>query len=72
MSDSWEPMDGRLLCPWDFPGQEYWSGLLFPSPWNLSNPGIEPTSPILSGGFFTNEPPLVAREGWEVKSGAWD
>ena len=22
----------RLLCPWDFPGQEYWSGLPFPSP----------------------------------------
>ena len=25
--------------------QEYWSGLPFPSPWNLSNPGIEPVSP---------------------------
>ena len=22
----------RLLCPWNFPGQEYWSGLLFPFP----------------------------------------
>ena len=21
-----------LLCPWDFPGQEHWSGLPFPSP----------------------------------------
>ena len=48
-----------------------WVAVSF-SPWDLSNPGIEPTSPILSGGFFTSEPPLVAREGWEVKSGAWD
>ena len=37
-----------------FPRQEYWRGLLFPSP------GIEPRSPVLqavsciSGGFFTN------------------
>ena len=27
-----------------FPRQEYWSGLTFPSPGNLPNPGIEPTS----------------------------
>ena len=28
-----------------FPRQEYWSGLLFPSPGNLPNQGIEPMSP---------------------------
>ena len=28
---------------------EYWSGLPFPSPGDLSNPGIEPTSPVLAG-----------------------
>ena len=28
----------------DVSRQEYWSGLLFPSPRNLSNPGIEPKS----------------------------
>ena len=39
-----------------FPRQEYWSGLPFPSPGNLSDPGIEPTSPVLAGGFFTTEP----------------
>ena len=36
--------------------QEYWSGLPFPSPGNLPNPGIEPESlrsPALVGGFFT-------------------
>jgi len=40
-----------------FHRQEYWNGLLFPSPGDLSNPEIEPMSPVLAGGFFTNEPP---------------
>ena len=39
-----------------FPRQEYWSGLPFPSPGNLPDPGIEPMSPTLVGGFFTAEP----------------
>ena len=30
-----------------FPRQEYWSGLQFPSPGDLSNPGFEPWSPAL-------------------------
>ena len=40
----------------EFSRQEYWSGLPFPSPGDLPNPGIEPVSlmsPILAGGFFT-------------------
>ena len=37
----------------EFSRQEYWSGLLFPSPGDLPDPGIEPTSPALVGGFFT-------------------
>jgi len=40
-----------------FPRQEYWSGLPFPSPQDLPNPGIEPMSPALAGEFFTTEPP---------------
>ena len=40
-----------------FPRQEYWSGLPFPSPGNLPNPGIEPMSPALAEGFFTIELP---------------
>ena len=39
-----------------FPRQEYWSGLSFPSPGDLPDPGIEPVSlmsPALAGGFFT-------------------
>ena len=31
--------------------------LLFPSPGDLPNPGLEPTSPALAGRFFTTEPP---------------
>ena len=40
-----------------FPRQEYWSGLSFPSPGDLPNPGIKPTSPALADGFLTIEPP---------------
>ena len=39
-----------------FPKQEYWSGLPLPSPGDLPDPGIEPTSPALAGGFFTTAP----------------
>ena len=28
----------RLLCPWDYPGQEYWTGLPFPTPGDLPHP----------------------------------
>ena len=54
----------RTLCdPMDrgawqgFFRQEYWSGLPFPTPGDLSNPGVKPTSfvsPALAGRFFTN------------------
>ena len=44
------------FCPWDFPRQEYWSGLPFPPPGDLSNPEIKPVSPALAGRFFTTEP----------------
>ena len=36
--------------------QEHWSGLPFPSPEDLPDPGIEPASPTLAGGFPTTEP----------------
>jgi len=39
-----------------FPRQEYWSGLPFPSPEDLSSAGIKPTFPALAGGFCTTEP----------------
>ena len=43
----------------EFPRQEYWSELPFHNPGDLSDPGIEPRSPvslILAGRFFTTEP----------------
>ena len=40
-----------------FPRKEYWSGLPLPSPGDLPDSGIEPTSAVLAGGFFTTEPP---------------
>ena len=40
----------------DFTGREYCSGLPFPSPGDLPNPGIEPRSPALQGDSFNSEP----------------
>ena len=40
-----------------FSRQEYWSGLLFPSPGDLPDPGIEPGSPILWADTLPSEPP---------------
>ena len=44
-----------------FPKLEYWSGRPFPSPGYVPDPGIEPESPGLAGGFFTTEPPRKPR-----------
>ena len=59
-------MSNSFATPWTiacqaplsmgFPRQEYWSGLPFPSPGDLPNPGIKPMSPTLADGFFTAEP----------------
>ena len=40
-----------------FSRQEYWSGLPFPSPGDLPNPGIEPGSPALQTDVLLSEPP---------------
>ena len=60
------------LCPtlgdpmdWSQPGssvhgfsrQESWSGLLFPSPGDLPDPGIQPRSPVLLADILPSEPP---------------
>ena len=37
--------------------QKYWSGLPFPSPGDLPDPGIEPRSPALQADVLTSEPP---------------
>ena len=40
-----------------FSRQEYWSGLPFPSPGDLPNPGIKPGSPALQADSLPSEPP---------------
>ena len=40
-----------------FPRQEYWSGLLFPFPGDLPDPGIERGSPALQADSLPSEPP---------------
>ena len=49
----------RALLSMEFSRQEYWNGLPFPTPGNLPNPKIKPTSPVflvLAGGVFTTAP----------------
>ena len=59
VSDSVTPWTVALQAPlsMELPRQEYWSGLPYPSPGDLPDPGIELTSPALAGGFFTTESP---------------
>ena len=40
-----------------FSRQKYWSGLPFPSPGDLPDPGIKPRSPALQADALTSEPP---------------
>ena len=58
VSDSETPWIGACQAPQSmgFSRQEYWSGLPFPSLGDLPDPGIEPASSALAGGFFTTEP----------------
>ena len=48
--------------------QGYWSGLLFPSPGDLPNPGIEPGIPSLWADSLLSEPPLEAQSESEIES----
>ena len=47
----------RLLCPWGFSRQEYWSELPYSSPGDLPNPEIEPRSPALQVNSLPAELP---------------
>ena len=65
----------RVLCPWGFSGQEYWSGLPCPSPGHLPDPGIESISPTLQVNSLPFEPPgmltlkeILSQQGrWETQ-----
>ena len=55
-----------------FPRQEYWSGLPFPSPGDLPDPGIEPGSPTLQVDALASEPlgtPLYTLAHWIIMLG---
>ena len=49
-----------------FSRQDYWSGLPFPSPEDLPNPGIKPGSPSLYADALSSEPP---GKSYQVYSG---
>jgi len=49
-----------------FPRQEYWSGLPFPSPRDLLDPGMEPGSPASQADFFITEPPVKPQMLWMI------
>ena len=56
---------------WEFPRQEYWSGLLFPSLGDLPDLGIKPASlasPALAGGFFITVPHTAAAAARSLQS----
>ena len=73
LSKSIEPtVDWPFVTPWTvayqappsvgFSRQEYWSGVPFPSPGDLPDPGIEPKSPGLQADALPSEPqgkPLI-------------
>jgi len=48
-----------------FSRQEYWSGLPFPSPGDLPDPGIKPRSPALQEDSSPSEPPEEHHAGKE-------
>ena len=58
MFDSLQPrglQPARLLCPWGFSRQEYWSWLACPPPGDLPNPGTDPRSPVLQVDSLQSE-----------------
>ena len=60
VSDSLRPCElqpVRLLCPWGFSRQEYWSGLPYLPPGDLPNSGIKSRSPVLQAHSLPSEPP---------------
>ena len=55
--------------PWTFSRQKYLSGLPFPSPGDLPNPGIKPRSPALQADSLPSEPPgKLITEEMQIKS----
>ena len=51
-----------------FSRQEHWSGLPFPSPGDLPDPGIKPRFPSLQADALPSEPPGKLPKGFKDKS----
>ena len=74
VSDSATPRTVALQVPpsMGFSRQEYWSGLPFPSPGDLPDPGIKHGFPALEADALTSEPPgkptFVESSGFKTKS----
>ena len=73
MSDSLQPIGRSLQTSFsmEFSRQEYWSGLPFPTPGDLPDPGIKLVClafPALAGGFFTTVPPGKLNHGLFVSN----
>ena len=66
VSDSATPWKVAYQAPpsMGFSRQEYWSGLPFPSPGHLPDPGIKPGSPTLQADSLRSEPPGKPTEYW--------
>ena len=45
-----------IILSMGFSRQEYWSGVPFPSPADLPNPGVKPRSPTLQADYLPAEP----------------
>ena len=56
LCDSMDCSPAKVLCPWGFSRQEYWSGLSCPPPGNLLDPGIVSRPPTLWAGSIPSEP----------------
>ena len=66
----WDPMiySHQIPLSMGFLRQEYWSGLPFPSPGNLPDPGIEPKSLTLWADSLPSEPPVKPiNVNWALK-----
>ena len=67
---------GVLATPWTvahqallsmgFPRQEYWGGLPFPSPGDLSDPGTKPWSPALQVDSLPSKPPAATAKSLQL------
>ena len=79
VSDSVAPwiVAHQAPLPMEFSRQEYWTGLPFPSPGDLLDPGIKPASPALQADSLSSEPPekpiheVASIKGSVVKNESW-